>query len=128
MKDWKRTFRFGSTNRALATYTVSRDECKFWQYFDFATIADKRIHTISKAHEHFCHVVKSKKAVRNGRMNRILLKCGIRLVACVVYVSCIYSSYFHILRGQQKCKKETKENKKEIDATPWSSAYFQTAH
>jgi len=56
---------------------------------------------------------KIKTAVRNGKMNRILLKCGIHLVKCVVYVSCISSRYFHIRSGQEKCKKkDTKEKKK----------------
>jgi hypothetical protein len=61
--------------------------------------------------------LKSKTAVRNGKMNRILLKYGIHLVTCIAYVSCIYSHYFHILIGKQKCKKKRRKKRRKKPMT-----------
>jgi hypothetical protein len=57
---------------------------------------------------------KSKTAVRNGRMKRILLKCGIHLVTCIVYVSCISSHFFFTYWADSKSvrRKRQKERRK----------------
>jgi hypothetical protein len=116
MKDWKRTVRF-KVRTALWWRTLRQEmnaSC------GNILILRQRLQTVAsrpfmKPTNISVTSFKSKAKVRNGRMNRILLKCGIRLVTCVVYVYCISSLCFHILSGQQKCKKKGDERKEEIN-------------